>query len=251
MRRILPPCADASAQDVDDEALLTGYAPEPGTGAFVRFNFVSSLDGAATHQGRSGALGTAADHRVFMLLRRLADVILVGAGTVRAEGYEGELLDDASRAWRLAHGMSERPILAVASGHLDLDEHGALFSQNPGEILLLTSAAAPAQRIAALAPVAEIITAEGGGAGLDPHWIIKTLHDRGMRLIHAEGGPTLFGDFLRADAISSLALTYSPLLVAGNGPRIAGGAHLEVPVSMELRLLHEQDGTLLADYRRG
>ena len=71
------------------------------------------------------------------------------------------------------------------------------------------------------------------------------------RLIHAEGGPTLFGDFLRADAISSLALTYSPLLVAGNGPRIAGGAHLEVPVSMELHLLHEQDGTLLADYRRG
>ena len=122
MRRLLPD----PAPEPDDAALLHSYAPPSGTDPFVRFNFVSSIDGAATLGGLSGELGTAADKRVFMLLRRAADVILVGAGTVRAEGYDGELLDAASRAWRLERGMSECPVLAVVSGHLDLDAGGEI-----------------------------------------------------------------------------------------------------------------------------
>ncbi|MFL4475573.1 dihydrofolate reductase family protein [Paeniglutamicibacter sp. MACA_103] len=246
MRRLLP----EAAADLDDAGLLDSYAPPGGADPFVRFNFVSSVDGAATLGGLSGALGTAADKRVFMLLRRAADVILVGAGTVRAEGYDGELLDAPSRAWRLEHGMSERPVLAVVSGHLGLDPDGDLFTRNPGKILLLTSAAADPGRAAALGAVAEVVSADAPGTSIDPRWIIKTLHGRGLRVIHSEGGPTLLGDFVRADAVDSLCVTFSPLLAAGDSPRIARGAAPEVPRELALHLLLEEDGGLLAEYRR-
>lgn len=246
MRRLLPD----PAAELDDAALLAAYAPGRGAGSFVRFNFVASLDGAATVNGLSGPLGTAADKRLFMLLRRHADVILVGAGTVRAEGYDGELLDGPSRAWRLERGMPERPVLAVVSGRLDLDPGGKLFTRNPGQILVLTSTAAAASRGAALHPVAEVLACDVPGTGIDPRWIIATLHGRGLRVIHSEGGPTLFGDFAHAGAVDSLCLTMSPALVGGHGPRIAHGEPPKAPAAMSLHVLLEEDGALLAEYRR-
>ena len=246
MRRLLP----EPAEDLDDAALLASYAPPPGVDPFVRFNFVSSVDGAATLGGLSGALGTTADKRVFMLLRRAADVILVGAGTVRAEGYDGELLDAPSRAWRLERGMAERPVLAVVSGHLDLDAEGELFTGNPGKILILTSAAADPGRAAALGAVAEVIASDAPGTAIDPRWIIQTLHGRGLRVIHSEGGPTLLGDFQRADAVDSLCVTFSPLLVAGDSRRIARGTATDTPRELALHQLFEEEGGLLAEYRR-
>jgi riboflavin biosynthesis pyrimidine reductase len=246
MRRLLPD----PAPDLDDAALLRSYAPPGGAQPFVRFNFVSSIDGAATLGGLSGELGTRADKRVFMLLRRVADVILVGAGTVRAEGYDGELLDAPSRAWRLERGMSERPVLAVVSGHLDLDPDGDLFAGNPGRLLILTSGAADPGRVAALGAVAEVIVSEAAEPAVDPRWIIRMLHGRGLRVIHSEGGPTLLGDFQRVDALDSLCVTFSPLLVAGDSPRIARGAATDIPLEMALHLLHEEENGLLAEYRR-
>lgn len=246
MRRLLPD----PAPEVDDAALLGSYAPPAGPGPFVRFNFVSSIDGAATLGGLSGELGTEADKRVFMLLRRSADVILVGAGTVRAEGYAGELLDAPSRAWRLERGMAERPVLAVVSGHLDLDAGSRLFTANPGTILVLTTGAADRGRAAALGAVAEVIAADAPGTAIDPAWIIRVLHGRGLRMIHSEGGPTLFADFQRADAVDSLCVTFSPLLAGGNSPRIARGRAHDMPRGMALLALFEDQGTLLAEYRR-
>ncbi|MDQ0095329.1 dihydrofolate reductase family protein [Paeniglutamicibacter psychrophenolicus] len=246
MRRLLPD----PAADPDDGQLLDWYAPGGGTAPFVRFNFVSSTDGAASIGGLSGALGTAADKRVFMLLRRLADAIVVGAGTVRAEGYEGELLDADSRAWRLAHGMPERPLLVVVSGRLDLDAHSELFTRNPGKILVLASGSADRGRAAALGAVAEVVSAQAPGPVIDPRWIIETLHARGLRVLHSEGGPTLLADFQRADALDSLCVTYSPVLAGGEGPRIARGRQGDEPRHLGLHLLLEQDGTLLAEYRR-
>lgn len=245
MRRLLPiPCPD-----IDDAGLLESYAPAR-SGPFVRFNFVSSIDGAATVGGLSGALGTAADKRLFMLLRRQADVILVGAGTVRAEGYEGELLDEASRAWRLERGMPERPVLAVVSGRLDLQADSELFTQSPARILLLASGSAADSKIAELGAVAEVIASPEPGPGIDPRWIIDTLGARGLAMVHAEGGPTLFGDFTRAEAVDSLCVTFSPTLVGGDSPRIAHGHHGPQQHAMALRVLLEEDGALLAEYRR-
>lgn len=104
--------------DLDDEAILGLYEAGPG----IRVNFVTSLDGAATIDGLSGGLGGPGDKCVFALLRRLADVVLVGAGTVRAEGYRGPLVTGDDAAWREAHGRATQPELIVASSPLDVPE---------------------------------------------------------------------------------------------------------------------------------
>ncbi|MGL3804993.1 pyrimidine reductase family protein [Paeniglutamicibacter sp. R2-26] len=247
MQRLYP----GHVADPDDAQLLGFYAPPPGTAPFVRFNFVASIDGAATHRGLSAPLGSPADKRVFSLLRRFADVILVGAGTVRAEGYEGELVDDASRAWRLARGMPERPVLAVVSGRLDLDETGELFARNPGEILILTSASADTSRAAALSSVAEVVRSPLPGSAVDPLWLREMLGARGHRVIHAEGGPHLLGSFQHANAIDSLCLTTAPLVAGGDSGRISAGNPDSPLHRLALHGLLEEDGNLLAEYRRG
>lgn len=233
-----------------DEQLLEAYKAPSNAAPFVRFNFVSTIDGAATHAGLSGALGSSADHRVFGLLRRLADVILVGAGTIRAEGYEGELLDEASRSWRLAHGRSARPVLGIVSGRLDLDPTSELFTQNPGEILIFTSAYADTQRQKALREVAEVLLCPDPTGLVDPHWIKDMLMQRRHSMIHAEGGPQLLGAFHEADAVDSLCLTTSPLMAGGTAHRISSGPALAPLRRMGLHSLLEEEGNLIAEYRR-
>jgi riboflavin biosynthesis pyrimidine reductase len=97
MRRLLPTPGD----DVD---LFEAYTPAgtfAGAGRpWVRVNMISSLDGAIAVRGRSGTLGGPPDRRLFMVLRSLADVIVVGAGTMRTEGYGPAHLDDGLRASR-------------------------------------------------------------------------------------------------------------------------------------------------------
>lgn len=234
----------------DDEQLLRWYAPPAETAAFVRFNFVSSLDGAATHDGLSGSLGGAGDKRVFSLLRRHAEVILVGAGTIRAEGYAGELLDAAGQAWRVSHAMSAHPRLAVVSGSLDLDPDSELFSASPHRVLVLCSRAAPAQRRAALSRVAEVIDCPVDENGLNPRGIVAALTERGLNSIHAEGGPHLFGSFQASRSVDSLCLTLAPKLAGGVGPRIGFGPAGTELLPLSLHLLLEQDGELLTEYRR-
>lgn len=246
-----------------EDRLLEAYAPPPGDQPFVRFNFVASIDGAATHGGLSGGLGSPADKRVFSLLRRFADVILVGAGTIRAEGYAGELLDAPSRAWRLERGMAERPVLAVVSGRLDLDPESELFRQNPGQIIVLTSPEPDPQRAAALARVAEVLpcrvpatvaqstlTLRFPETVVDPRWIRTVLSGRGHRMIHSEGGPHLLGAFQQADGIDSLCLTTAPLVAGGHAGRISAGVPGTRMNRMALHTLWEEDGNLLAEYRR-
>src|SRR5690606_12984881 len=93
------------APDLDDDALLASTAM-PVDRAWLRMNFISSIDGAATRDGLSGGLGDPADRRLFELLRRPADAVLVGAGTARREGYDAMRLTDAAVAWRTARGLA-------------------------------------------------------------------------------------------------------------------------------------------------
>lgn len=94
---------------------LAAYLPEDRSEKLLRINMVSSLDGAATLDGRSGGLGGPADQELMQTLRMMADVILVGANTVRVEGYQGDLIGEAAQRWRLEHGLSRHPEFVVAS----------------------------------------------------------------------------------------------------------------------------------------
>jgi len=91
------------------EQLLEAYAIDDRATPRVRMNFVMSLDGAVTLEGRSGGLGDEHDRLAMQVLRTLADVVLIGAGTVRVEGYGGLQVGEADAAWRRAHGLPRSP----------------------------------------------------------------------------------------------------------------------------------------------
>ena len=246
MRSLLP---EPSA-DLDDAGVAARYAvPDTGGRPHLRLNFVASADGAVTVHGLSEGLQTPGDNRVFTLLRDLTDVVLVGAGTIRLEGYGALRPGPERRARRREHGRAEIPVLAVVSGRLDLDPAAELFTAAPVRPVVITHEASPADRRAALARVADVIVA--GAAGVDLPAALAALAGRGLPRILCEGGPHLFGSLLVAGCTDELCLTLSPLL-AGPGPgRIVAGPPLPAPVAVRLTHLLEEDGALFCRYAVG
>lgn len=237
MHRLLPPAAPAP---LDDAGLAAHYAyPDGLTAPYVRVNFVSSVDGAASVDGRSGGLGSGADQRVFGLLRELAEVVLVGAGTVRAEDYRG--------ARRPTRGRATPPPIAVVSGSAELNPKSRLFLDTAVAPIVLTLRTAPAARLEALADVgAEVVPLDR----LTPDLLLAELARRGLQRVLCEGGPSLFGALHAADAVDELCLTVAPLLAGGTAGRIARGPAGAPPRPMQLvGALHAGDALLLR-YRR-
>jgi len=237
------------ASGLDDEALLEATRfPEEGT--WMRVNFISSLDGAATRDGVSGGLGDDADRRLFALLRRAADVVLVGAGTLRDEEYEGLRVDDASVAWREAAGMAAHPTLAMISRSLSVDPDWSLFDDAPVRPIVYTVAAASAVRRESLQQVADVVTV--GETDADPRRIRDDLTARGLRRIHAEGGPHVFAALLAAGVVDALHLTLAPTLEAGDAGRIVrGDAAGALPATGRLETVLRAGDELLLHYLLG
>ncbi|MEJ7635218.1 dihydrofolate reductase family protein [Aeromicrobium sp.] len=224
----------------DAAALERLYAYPATDRPWVRSNFVSTLDGAAAGtDGRSGTLGGDADTRVFALLRSLADVIIVGAGTARDEGYADFDVDSELRA-RL--GLAPVPAMVLVSHTLDIP--GALIA--PGNVVV-TAANADPSRVAALRETVEVLVT--GDEEIDWPAVLATLADRGWTRILCEGGPTLHGELIRLDLVDELCLTVAPILTGGNAPRIARG-HEGVDRPMALGHAIEADGGLLTRWVR-
>ncbi|MGB3375576.1 MAG: pyrimidine reductase family protein [Microbacterium sp.] len=206
------------ASDLDDAALRTVTA-FPADRTWLRMNFIASLDGAATQDGRSGGLGDPADRRMFDLLRREADVVLLGAGTARIEGYGGMRLSDEEAAWRTDAGLAPQPTFALVSRSLELDPASPIFTDAPTRPIVYTVASAPVARREELAQVADVVVT--GDEDADGSRIRQDLADRGLHRIHSEGGPHLFGAMLAAGAVDALHLTLAPSLEVGRAGRIA------------------------------
>ena len=205
----------------EDELLATYQVTDRGR-AHLRANMIASIDGAATHQGLSGGLNGPADKQVFDLLRRLADVIIVGAGTVRAEGYGAMRLAEEDLAWRRAHGLREHPAFAIVSGRLDLDPGSPVFTEAPVRPLVLTHSASPTAQRTLLGEVAEVLVC--GEQDVDPAAMRLALESRGLTQMLTEGGPHLLGTLVAAGALDEICLTVSPVLEGGDAIRITRDA---------------------------
>lgn len=206
----------------DDETLARLYAPP--TLPWLRVNMVATADGAATGPGGvTGSINNAVDRKVFHLLRRTSDVVVVGSGTARAEGYRSAPV----------------PLVLVSRrGHVpELLRSGA-----PGSVLIATCADAPG-----LEESRELLGAENvlalGGSSVDLAGLRDGLADRGLGNILCEGGPHLLADLLGARVVDELCLTQVPTMVAGDHPRITAGE--PVDRHLDLRVLLEESGTLL------
>jgi 5-amino-6-(5-phosphoribosylamino)uracil reductase len=234
--------------------LAAAYAyPEPRSGGrepWLRANMVSSLDGAAQHEGRSQPISCAADMRIFGTLRGLADVVVVGAETVRQEEYRPARAREAFAALRTAAGQGPAPAIAVVSAGLDLDFSLSLFTSPLVPTLVLTGAAAPPDRVAQAEKAGARVVVAGDGTGVDPARAVRALADLGMTRQLTEGGPRLLGQLVAAGVLDEMCLTISPMLTAGDAQRIASGPPVAVPRRFTLASLLEEDGFLFGRYCR-
>jgi len=233
--------------ELSDTQLLERYAIDRRP--YVRFNFVSSLDGSAQVGGVSAALGSAADQRLFKLLRRQASVVLVGAGTVRAEGYDGPLVDPESQIWREANGLGRHPALAILSNGLNISPTSAVVRNSPAPILLFTAVNVDPQTARHYPQHVQLIQVPQFNGLISATHVVQELTERGLECIHAEGGPTIFGQFIDQQMVDSLCLSISPQLIGGQGARIASGTG-EHPQALQLHSVLHEEGMLLTEYRR-
>jgi riboflavin biosynthesis pyrimidine reductase len=215
----------------------------------VRVNMIESVDGAATLSGRSGGLSGAADKALFRTLRAAADVVLVGAGTVRAERYGPVRLTDEQRAARTASGLDAVPPIAVVSASCEFDVESPFFTSAESRPVVVTVEAAPPAARARLAEAADVVVA--GETTVDLARALGVLGDRGWTDVLAEGGPTVVGQLVADDLMDELCVTLSPRLVSGEAPRIALGQPMEHVRHLHLLVLLEEEGFVFARYGRG
>ena len=235
MRLLLPlPPGQEADRRLGVTALRELYAfPDRPT---WRALMVSTLDGSAAGADQlSGSLGTAGDARIFTVQRSLADTVIVGAGTVRAEQYTRLSLE---------RGQRVAPLLVVVSRSGSLPPGVVPHSGRQGEVVLAVAASAPiqarrhAQRVLGKDAVWEL-----GEGGIDHQALRERLTSLGHHRVLCEGGPTLLGSMYAAGVVDELSLTWVPQVVGGTGPRITHGPDLAL--RLRPRLLLEDRGTLL------
>ncbi|PFG43388.1 riboflavin biosynthesis pyrimidine reductase [Isoptericola jiangsuensis] len=202
----------------------------PTAGRHLRVNMVSTVDGAAWgDDGVSASINDAADWRVFRVLRALADVVLVGAGTARAEQYTQ--LDRPRDLGHLHPGPLE---LALVTRRGEVPDRLLDGGRTPW---VLTGEEGAAAARAAVGDRAVVVP--GATTAVDLAAGLEVLAGAGLRHVLGEGGPHLLGSLLEAGLVDELCLTTTPN-VAGPGPGrvVAPVRHGHAPAT------HLRDATL-------
>jgi riboflavin biosynthesis pyrimidine reductase len=245
MYQLLPP--SRRNRQVD---LAEVYAYPAGARHWVRANMVASGDGAATAAGKSEGISGEADKRIFGVLRALADVVLVGARTVRVEQYRPARVRDQYQAMRAAAGQAPTAAIAVVSRSLDLDWSMPLFSEPAVPTIVLTAEDAPDDAVAAAGEAGvEVIAA--GTERVDLGLAVERLTERGLGRILCEGGPHLLAQLVAAGQLDELCLTIAPQLRGGDSMRILAGPELTGGLPLILHTLLTEDGFLFSRYLLG
>jgi len=229
MRQLFP-------NPVDDVSVADRYAadnrPTPADRPWVLANMISSVDGAIDIDGVSGGLGGPGDKAVFSAIRAVADVIVVGAGTVIAENYRRPQTSPEQQERRLARGQSAFPRLVIVSASLSVPADHRVFDPDARPIIA-THLTAPAERVESLSAVADIVAC--GETSVDLPGVLQELRSRGARTALLEGGPKLNGAMVAADLVDEWCVTMAPVMVGGDTAlRMTSGSHTHEPRPMRL-----------------
>ncbi len=221
---------------------------------YIITNMVSSADGKVVIEGMERGLGSPGDQRLMRELRLHADVVLNGAGTLRASGTSSRLGAEELTALRRARGKSAAPIAAVLSRSGDLPLERAFFRRRDFKAVMYLSEGAPAERRRALEatgrPVQVVPEADAVPA------MLRHMYDElGARLLLAEGGPTILGQLFQHDLVDEYFLTLSGVIVGGGAPSPVEGARvstLERIVRFDLvsAVANEEAGEAYVRFRR-
>lgn len=240
MRRLVP---DPGPTSVPEQ--LDGYRPwddPPADRPRLALNFASTLDGRASIDGRSGAIGSDTDTAMLVGLRQRFDAVMIGAGTMRVERYGRIISDPAKREKREANGLPGDPLMVIV-GSLDLPWDAELFTDGGGGVLILTADEGDPPRTAT--PV-DVVRSEGRVDMTESMRLLRA--ERDIRAVLCEGGPHLHSQLQAARLADELFLTIAPKLV-GAGSTILEGALPEV-AELDLAWLLQEESELFARYRR-
>lgn len=229
-----------------DDDVRDAY-PWPAAGRWVRAMMVTTLDGAAAGpDGLSGSISSEVDKTVFNAVRRLADAVLVGAGTMRAERYQPMRARPADAEERARLGQAAAPVLAIVSGSLGLDFDDPVFSDSTRRPIVFTGSGADPARVAQAERHCDVVVSEA--ASVDAAAIVTELERRGLRRIVCEGGPTLLESLVATGLLDEADITISPMFAGtSETPRTPG---LATTVGFELAHVLSADSFLMARYVR-
>ena len=244
MRQLIPEPPRAKPEP----DLSTVYAYPGHARRWVRANMVSSADGVAQADGASRGLSGAADLKVLRTLRGLADVVLVGAATVRTEGYlRPTIAREEFAAARAAAGQPPAAAIAVVSASLQVDFSTPLYTEAVTPTVTVTVADAPPERLERAREAGEVLIA-GESGRVDLARAVDLLTESGRGRLLCEGGPKLLAAVAAAGRLDELCLSVSPQLRAGEGLRILDGPELPEPIRLSLHTLLTEDSFLFARY---
>lgn len=258
LRRLLPPGVPASVERIVEELELGGLAarmspttPREGRRRpYVALNMVSTADGRATVEGRSGPIGNRADRELFHALRTAVDAVMVGAGTVRVERYRRLVRDERARQTRRRRGLEEEPWACIVSGRLDLPADLPILTDPGARVAIVTSSAASLPDTEARV---EYVRCPADGQ-IDLPGALAQLRERlGIRTLLCEGGPHTNAQLLAECLVDELFLCLAPKLAGGDltdeALRILAGPSIEPPLQMSLVSAFEHESHLFLRYR--
>lgn len=206
-------------------------------------NFALTIDGKATIDGRSGAIGSETDTAMLVGLRNRADAVMIGGGTLRAERYGRIVADPRKRAMREHDGLAHDPLAVIVSGSLDLPWEAPLFTCGAGSVLIFT---ASDRSLPDTATPVRVVRHEAKVDLVEALAHLRT--ECGIRALLCEGGPTLHADLVAADLVDELFITRAPKLAGGQGPELFNGLAAKEH-DLELVWLLSDGGELYARYR--
>ncbi len=230
---------------VDTVTDLAAFYAAPPDG--VRANMIFSADGAAAFAGRAGPLSNAVDQQLLAILRGFADVVLVGAGTARAENYGPVRLSENQRVQRRVEGRPDPPPIAVVSRSGNLPSRLADDPEQP-PILVTCGHSGPGDEAGG---DRSLRVFDAGEDSVDIARAVQMLTAAGMPRILCEGGPTLLDELVEKDALDELCVTIAPKLAACQPVReSARVSALRTPRDMRLQHALTHGDYLFLKYRR-
>jgi riboflavin-specific deaminase-like protein len=237
---IHPEHRTTSPEELASELRLHELAPPDRP--YLGINMVSSLDGKATLDWRTQGLSTEIDRRLFHHLRTQAEAVMVGAGTAREERYGRMTKNDELSAKRVAEGRAAEAVAVVVSGRLDLPPDLPLLNEPEQAVLIATGSEAELPGLGAHVEYARV--------GDDLPRLMAELHQRGVRSVLCEGGPTLNSFLFAAGIVDELFLTLNPKLLGGAAAlTIVAGRELVEPLELDLVSVAEAEGELYTRWR--
>jgi riboflavin-specific deaminase-like protein len=241
IRRLLPEPAETTIAEqlatLELKPLALSERP------YLILNFVTTLDGRAAIDGRSGPIGSETDTEMLQRLRTRVDAVMIGAGTMRAERYGRLVPDQHLRAYRERTGLAHDPLGVIVSNRLELPWDAPLFTNGGGRVVIFTASDRTPPETAT--PVTVVRHPDGVELDRALEWL---RWERGICSVLCEGGPTLHGRLREGGLADELFLTIAPKVAGGEGPRVLEGALPEVD-QVDLAWLLESKSELFARYR--